>query len=740
MMITLSQTFVDQTKQEITPHWGPLGWVTYKRTYARWLPEKNRTENWDETVKRVVEGNINLDPRLRQPNVPKSLQAELTREAEQLFRLVYSLSATPSGRNLWISGTPYQKKHGDALNNCWFINIRPQKYGRSKIVPYYLSPEQTAVSMPFAFVFDELMKGGGVGLSVAKENISQIPAVERQVKLVVLIGKESASYQECLRLGAIDRDQWLDANHPSHVLFSTLEDSREGWVKGMALLIDAHFSYTGRHIEEAVIDITNIRGKGEKIHGFGGSASGPSSYVTSLFDVSRLLNQAAGRKLTSVDCTDLCNLIAKCVVSGGVRRSAQIAIGDASDSDFIVMKQDKEQLYHHRWASNNSVIVTRHDTDFDEIAASIAQNGEPGIIRLDLARNFGRIIDGYQKDIDAGVCGFNPCGEIGLENGEPCNLFEVFPLIAREQGWDMNEVLTLAVRSAKRVTFSPYDWEVSRKVISRNRRIGISLSGIQDWVLNTFGQRIVTGFHDACDQETGEKISEPDYNPEVIRAVDGFYKTVLEADRTYSEQIGCRPSIKHTTVKPSGTVSKLAGVSEGMHFHYGAYLIQRIRFQDTDPLLGALRRCGYHIEKDVYSDNTMCAEFPVKAVNADSDRFVSSGEVSIEEQFATQAFLQTYWADNAVSCTITFQKNEATRIDPLLRQYRNVIKSTSLLPYSGSGYAQAPKEPITQEKYHEIKSSIHGNVEQAFIEMHTDKKDQELVGQEDCTTGACPVR
>ena len=140
MRITLSNGFVKQQSKKIQPHWGPLGWVTYKRTYARFLEDKGRTEEWSETVKRVVEGNINLDPRLHRADgsQPDSeTVAALRAEAEDLFRLVYGLAATPSGRNLWVSGTPYQQAHGDALNNCWFIAIRPQAYGRSSIIPGY---------------------------------------------------------------------------------------------------------------------------------------------------------------------------------------------------------------------------------------------------------------------------------------------------------------------------------------------------------------------------------------------------------------------------------------------------------------------------------------------------------------------------------------------------------------------------------------------------------------------------
>jgi len=507
-------------------------------------------------------------------------------------------------------------------------------------------------------------------------------------------------------------------------------------------MIDAHFNGTNNGFKSVVLDITDIRAKGEKIKGFGGTASGPVPLIEMFFDINTVLNEAVGKKLTSVDCTDMGNLIGKTVVAGNVRRSAELALGGAVDDDFITMKQDQKKLYHHRWASNNSVAVDSEFKRYEPIADSITHNGEPGIVNLELSRNYGRAIDGYQASIDDGVEGTNPCGEISLGNGEPCNLFEVFPLIATEQGWNLEDAFSLAARYTKRVTFSNYDWEVSRDVIKKNRRIGVSMSGIQDWILTTFGNRVVTGFEPTTDSETGEIVQKPIYDQRVVKKFDDLYKAVVEADKEYSKDLDCKMSIKHTTVKPSGTVAKLAGVSEGMHFHYAGYLIQRIRFQDSDPLLPALRACGYKIEPDVYTKHTMCVEFPVKAANADDPNFASAGSVSIAEQFATQAFLQTYWSDNAVSCTITFQPDEAKEIAPLMYQYRNVTKSTSLLPYSGADFKQAPKEPINKKIYLERESEVNENVAAVFAEQNNnhDKKGIELVDQSDCASGACPIK
>ena len=356
--VSLSDEFINRVKSEITPHWGELGWVTYKRTYARWIPEKQRTENWDETVKRVVEGNINLDPRLHQNNVDPQVVSELTDEAKKLYKLIYGLAATPSGRNLWISGTPYEARNGDALNNCWFIGIRPQPYGDSHIMPEYLKKDQPAVSMPYSFMFDQLMKGGGVGFSVVKENVHKIPLVNNEVNLTIVIDKNSKSYDASLKMGAVDKDAYFEKHSITDAAYYRLPDTREGWVLSNAHLIDLHFASTNpKGQKNLVLDMSDIREKGAKIKGFGGTASGPMPLIEMLFDINKILNARVRRHLSSVDMTDIGNMIGKTVVAGNVRRSAELALGSADDEDFITMKQDQEKLMHHRWASNNSVAV-----------------------------------------------------------------------------------------------------------------------------------------------------------------------------------------------------------------------------------------------------------------------------------------------------------------------------------------------------------------------------------------------
>lgn len=725
-VIKLSDEFIQEMKKK-EPVWGSLGWVTYKRTYARYLENEGRTENWDETIRRVVEGNVNLEPRLQEPNPSKQVIKQLETEAEKMFEVFYKLMATPPGRGLWQSGTEYSTRTGDSLNNCWFVAVKPQPYFDSKIKPFYLdSKVYDKVSFPFTFLFDQSMKGGGVGFSVTRKNVKQIPEVYRRVKLSITC--------DPLKKDVENLNVDPSPERKPDVYFK-VPDSREGWAESLALVIDAHFDqifdpdyYIKADELSVVIDVSDVRAAGERIKGFGGVASGANPLIDFLRDVNELLNERVNNKLTSVDCVDIMNLIGRTVVAGNVRRTAEIALGDPDDQAFVIMKQDKEKLYSHRWASNNSVLIDTKFDNYGEIAEAIAVNGEPGIGNIELAKNYGRIIDGFNPQADPDAEGWNPCAEITLANGEPCNLVEVFPLIVEREGWDVQEVLQIVTRYAKRVTFSKYDWAVSRSVIEKNRRIGVSLSGLQDWILSSFGKGAVIGWNG----------QEPIYNKDLVVALNNMFNAVTFADKKYSIELGVNESIKKTTIKPSGTVALLPGVSPGMHFHYAAYFIRRIRFQHNDPLLDVLKQCGYHMEPDVYSQNTVVVEFPTKAPTADHPEFKSAGDVSIEEQFAFQALLQTYWADNSVSCTITFKEEEKGKIEGLLHQYRSIIKSTSLLPYSGHGYKQAPIEPITKEQYGEMVVKVKAKPQEL---AQTDQaKDLELVGSQDCAGGACPIR
>lgn len=693
--IHLPDSFVrNYAKQQ--PEWGPLGWVTYKRTYARWIDEEmTRREEWHETVRRVVEGNISLDPRPRTPEVVK----ELIAEGKEMFDSIFHFCWTPPGRGLWIMGTEYAKTQGDALVNCWFVALRPHAYSKDA---------EAKPSFPFVMAMDLLAKGGGVGFSATKDNIKQFPIIKTPVRLHVVCDSHHPNFGE---LEAVPIPQH------THTMIR-VDDSRRGWTDALRVIIDAHFKKPReRHI---VLDVSDVRPSGAIIKGFGGTAAGPGPLVKLVRAVNAILNDRVGGYLSPVEATDIMNFIGKCIVSGNVRRSSEIALGSADDLAFIGMKLDSEKLMSHRWASNNTIVIDEDFDDFEQIAGAIAENGEPGVFNLELARTRGRLIDGEGDPRNLNVEGLNPCGEVTLASGENCNLAECYPAIVERKGYDMERILRLAQRYTKRVTCAKYEWELSQDIIRENRRTGVSLSGIRDWMVARNKTRL--------EDLSGE--------------LDSWYQIVVDEDEKYSEQLKIPTSVARTTVKPSGSVSLLMGASPGLHAHQSPWYIRRIRFQADDPLVATLQECGFHVEPDAYSPNTIVAEFPVEAPGARKKSFVGAGDLTLEEQLETQATLQRWWSDNSVSATITFRPREKRKIAGALRTYRDQLKSTSMLPFTdpgeGTTYKQMPYEPITEKRFKEISAQIVRWPHE--VALQEDHHNYEIVDQEDCVGGACPIK
>jgi adenosylcobalamin-dependent ribonucleoside-triphosphate reductase len=183
---------------------------------------------------------------------------------------------------------------------------------------------------------------------------------------------------------------------------------------------------------------------------------------------------------------------------------------------------------------------------------------------------------------------------------------------------------------------------------------------------------------------------------------DRAYEYVTQLDEEYSNWLCIPKSIRMTSIKPSGTVSLLNGSTPGIHFPEDEYYIRRIRFSKDSKLLKTLSDAGYNMEDDQYSPNTVCVEFPVH------EPYFQKGKrsVSMWEQLETAAQYQHYWADNSVSITVTFKPEEADQLKDALEMYETRLKAVSFLRYEETGYAQAPYEPITKEKYEELTKGI----------------------------------
>lgn len=334
------------------------------------------------------------------------------------------------------------------------------------------------------------------------------------------------------------------------------------------------------------------------------------------------------------------------------------------------------------------------------------------------------------------------------------------------------EVAYLAARYAYRITFRHYEWEATRDVVYRHRRLGVGITGITDWVLMKFGDKAIIGF----DNKGNAK-----YNEEVARELDRLYIYVKESNLAQAIDLDANPSIKVTTVKPSGTVSLLMGCSPGQHYHWAPFMIRRIRMASSAPLIPVLQECGYHIEPAVVGfnadgtqkldPNTLVVEFPVKAPTADHAKFQSAGDVPLREQAALQALLATYWSDNAVSATLSFKKAHAKpvyfadgsmlldkfgqpelkvdkrdedaiieEITDILDRYKGVIKSTSLLPHATDTYPQMPYEEISKERYEEMAARITAKPWEVVDGAVKAEEEETVDSSQECIGGSCPIR
>ena len=275
-----------------------------------------------------------------------------------------------------------------------------------------------------------------------------------------------------------------------------------------------------------------------------------------------------------------------------------------------------------------------------------------------------------------GVFTFN-CGEISLENFELCNLAETFP--PRCTGPErFYKALEFATFYASTVSLLPTSRSETNAVIARNRRIGVSVSGIAQWasgaIPETWGQMNYT--------RMGTFLREG-------------YKVVRQTNVDLAKAAGVPASIRVTTVKPSGSISLLAGVTPGVHYPVSRYAIRRVRIGKTSPLIEPLKAAGVPHEDDKVSENTLVFDFII-----DHGDVRPCEEVSPWEQFSLVQMMQKHYADNCVSATIYFDKEkDGPDVEKMLAMFIPNLKSVSMLPYAGHGYAQAPYEPISSEEY-----------------------------------------
>jgi ribonucleoside-triphosphate reductase len=484
-----------------------------------------------------------------------------------------------------------------------------------------------------------------------------------------------------------------------------IPDTREGWVESLRLLLESYFHGTSA-IE---FDYSKIRQAGEPIKGFGGVSSGPEPLKEVHDDIKKVLESNSGEPITVTTIVDIMNLIGKCVVAGNVRRTAEIVFGDPDSEEYLDLKNYKVNPHRemYGWTSNNSIFAEL-GMDYTEAAKRIVDNGEPGFAWLENMRHYSRMKNGGDNK-DHRVAGGNPCLEQSLESYELCCLVETFPS-NHDSLEDYQRTLKYAYLYAKSVTLGRTHWSDTNRVMLRNRRIGCSVSGVAQFVTN--------------------------------RGLDEFknwlengYDTIQEWDKMYSDWFAIPRSIKTTSVKPSGTVSLLAGATPGLHYPESRFYIRRVRLSNHSELLEPLQKAGYKLEPAFGSeDTTMVVEVPVDV----GEGIRTASELSIWEQFSLAAFMQRHWADNQVSCTVTFDpETEANEIAPALNYFQYHLKGISLLPRHDYGaYKQMPYEAIDEKEYNKqvkkLKNLTFGVIknEEAEIDKFCNNDSCEIPGEE----------
>jgi adenosylcobalamin-dependent ribonucleoside-triphosphate reductase len=421
-----------------------------------------------------------------------------------------------------------------------------------------------------------------------------------------------------------------------------IADSREGWKAALERLLNAYASKAALPLRW---DYSEIRSRGSPLRSFGGFASGPEPLREMLETLENLYRSYIGRKTDSALIVDTMNIIGRCVVAGGIRRTAQIALGDPSDILFLRLKQDPAKAAAYRWASNNSVFAEA-GMDYRSVAAQTIVNGEPGYFWVQNARAFGRMKD-PPDHADEGAMGSNPCVEQTLWNRELCCLVETYP--ARH---DFLKTLHIAYRYAKIVTLIETGDADTDHVMRQNRRIGCSMTGVVQ-AIHKLGYR---QFFDWCDRS---------------------YAFLQGLDEEFSKWLRVPRSIKMTSVKPSGTVSLLSGATPGVHWDHAPNYLRRMRVSANDPLADICRRSGYSVEPDAYAANTLVIAFPVHVANTSRLR----AGVPLWEKVDLAAQMQRYWSDNQVSCTADFNpETEGDEIPHILAAYEDRLKAIVFLP------------------------------------------------------------
>lgn len=469
-------------------------------------------------------------------------------------------------------------------------------------------------------------------------------------------------------------------------------DSREGWVHSVRLLLSHYLSGAAKPI----FDYSLIRKKGEPLKMFGGTSSGSQPLIDLHDNIDYVSGLFRDGYITTVEwVADICNLIGCCVVAGNIRRSAEMLLAPPS-LRFRELKDSQRNPYRVPWSwmSNNTEIL-KDPRDFETI--KLSNDGEQvGYLN---AKNlpYGRLRFNCNTEPEDHAIGVNPCGEIPLEDKEVCNVVETLPTRCNTHG-EWLRAISHATFYASTVALLPTHNPDTNAVIRRNRRIGVGIVDYVGWVARHGLARVITRMREG-------------------------YDTARMVNRKLAAEAGVPESIRVTTIKPGGTMPKLAGCNPGCSYPFANYIIRRKRVASGSEMADVLKRAGVPWEKDFYSDNTLVFEFPVHTG-------CNFGQPSLWQQAMNLVTLQREWADNAVSNTLWY--DDSDNLIDVASAIMPMIKSVSFIKRDTSEYVQLPEEAITEQEYNERVAAIR---ELDFHEVTEDGRDEKYCQGDACVVG-----
>ena len=611
----------------------------HKSRYARYLDEEQRRETWEETVMRYVE----------------FWKDKLTLEEQgEIYTAILNMEVMPSMRCMMTAG-PALERDNVAGFNCSYLPID--------------SPRS----------FDELMyillNGTGVGFSVERDYVNQLPVV-------------------------------ADTFHETETTI-VVADSKIGWSSAFRELIS--LLYAGKIPK---CDLTRVRPAGARLKTFGGRASGPQP-LADLFNFSvEMFKSAAGRKLTSLECHDLVCKIADIVVVGGVRRSALISLSNVTDNRMANAKNGEWYLTNGQRALANNSAVYSEKPDFDTYSSEMkrlyeSKSGERGIFSRVAAQ---KVAARNERRDSTHKFGTNPCSEIILRPYQFCNLSEV---IVRAN--DTEDTLKYKVKLAtilgtlqSTMTNFRYLRNIWKKNTEEEALLGVSMTGIMDCKLTngtTFG---------------------------LDKLLDELRQVAIDTNKEWAAKLGINQSAAITCVKPSGTVSQLTDSASGIHPRFSEYYIRTVRADKKDPLATAMIEAGFPHEEDVMNNSNWVFSFPQKAPT----KAVTVEDMGAMEQLKLWKIYQDHWCEHKPSMTCYYNDNNFFSVCQWIWENFDSVSGISFLPEAEHVYKQAPYQKIDKETYNNLSKNVPKHFDWDLKEEDDNTEAMQTLA---CVSGVCEI-